>query len=161
MNTKDRFNLAEFDSNSSNFDLKIDASNKFDVPVRSVSSEVPSPIHAVTRLTTQRIQQKFFLRRFRLIQITQPNAWTSNVNFANSANGNTPPMIVQQINLSIGNGPANRNGLHFGAIARWNYICGDNSGSLGLTKHVDDFSGMPHVASPSAGKIRQQWFAGR
>src|ERR1700704_421883 len=67
---EDGFNLAEFDAESSQFDLKVEAANKFNCAIRAPGSQVTRAIHALSRRGTERIRNEPLRRQIRTIQVT-------------------------------------------------------------------------------------------
>src|SRR5215208_1979976 len=103
MLSQHRFDLSELDTEPSNFHLVVDAPEIFDVPVRQVSSKVAGSIHALSR-RVERIRDESLGGLFGLLEIALGQAITRDVQLAGNTDRYWNAIVVENVDLSVGDG---------------------------------------------------------
>src|SRR6185503_17768381 len=84
---KDRFDFPQFNAESANLYLMINAAEIFDVPIRKETSQVARLVELCARLGTERIRNESLVRQLRPVQISTSNARAAAVHFSGHADG--------------------------------------------------------------------------
>src|SRR5689334_8271084 len=102
-----RFNLAQFYPVPANFDLMIDSPENFEVAVRKIAREISSAIEPRGAVALKWVADEPFGGQLGPAQVTTRNACTTDQQFAWNANRHRQLVVIQNINLRVGNGTAN------------------------------------------------------
>src|SRR2546421_11390611 len=100
--------LVQLDPEPANLHLLDDAAEKLNRAVWQVADEVAGLVEARSRLEAERIGDKLFRRQLGALQITAGQTIPTHVEFARHADGHQLQVVIQYINLRVGNGTANR-----------------------------------------------------
>src|SRR6266853_2116053 len=105
--------FAEFDTESAHFDLVIQASQVFKGSIRKVAGQISGAVDArrggrVRR--GERVRQEALLSELWTVQVAACYPIAANVKFARHANGNRLQIVIQHVDLRIGNGMADADG---------------------------------------------------
>ncbi|RMM31114.1 hypothetical protein ALQ80_200065 [Pseudomonas coronafaciens pv. oryzae] len=103
-----RFNVAQLDTEPTEFDLIVVASQILDITVCQPTPQIAAPIHPRRRVVTETVFHESLRGQRITIQIAASELYTRDVNLAAHANRDRLHMRVQQIQPGIGDGPANR-----------------------------------------------------
>src|SRR5882672_10231778 len=105
------FDLARFNAEAANLDLVVDSAQILNVAIRKPAREVPGLIHPRTR--REGVRDKFFLGQFRTIQISAGQTVTRDVQFSRHPDRLRLIVSIENIDLGVADGPANRPGSVF------------------------------------------------
>ncbi len=109
------FDLAEFDTEAAQFNLKVIAAEIFDIAVGKPAAEIAGLVHTGIRIGGERIGKETFGGQFGAVQVAAGNAGTGDMDFASDAQGNGLAVGIEDIALGIGDGSADdRNIRHAG-----------------------------------------------
>ena len=115
MSAQGRFDLAQFDAIAANFHLMVGATLKFNTPVGEETANVPRLIHLPARDSGERVGNELLSGELGALQIAAGHTVARNVDFARYANGRRPQILVEDIDLCIGEWTTDDQGLIFGA----------------------------------------------
>src|SRR4051812_20847699 len=104
---EDRFNLAEFNTESANLHLVIRATETNDFAIRQEISEIARAIEPGIAL--ERMRHEFLRRQFRAIQIPARQAFSANKNFARRPYRRRIQFRIEDINFCVRNWPPDCN----------------------------------------------------
>src|SRR5215216_2955598 len=110
--------FAEFDSESSHFDLMVYSSQKLDAPVAEITREVACSIEERARLA-ERIGDELLSRQRWIAQVALRESVASGVEFPRHANRHGLAISIKQINLRIVDWFANRYRSPFPQLVNW------------------------------------------
>jgi hypothetical protein len=102
------FDLAQFDAETADLDLKIVAAQKLDVPVRQPAAKIAGAVHPCFRFIHKRISKKLLRRQFCTVQISTRYARSTYVQFPSHSHRNRLSISIQNIDMRIGDRSANR-----------------------------------------------------
>jgi hypothetical protein len=107
MSIEDGNNLIGFDAVTPDLDLMIDTPQEGKLSIWLVSSKISRFIKTRTRFRTERMRNEAFSGQLRLVQITLSQSGSPYIQFTQLPNWYLPQVLIEQINLRIGNGSAN------------------------------------------------------
>src|SRR5581483_5072852 len=90
------------------FHLMINASKEFDIPVRPVPGQVTCAVNAGSGLRFERIRNELLRRQFRPVQVLPSYTGAPDQQFSRHKNGCRLHLSINNVNLGIRNGTANR-----------------------------------------------------
>src|SRR5438552_4289277 len=91
---------------AADFHLLIRASEKFDLSVGPPADEVARPVESSLWVFAEGMVDEFFGRQFWAIEISPGQTGAADMELARDADGQRLQVAVQDIDLGIGNGPA-------------------------------------------------------
>src|SRR5580704_9481788 len=103
---ENRFDLTGFHPKAADLDLKIATANKFDLSGRQIPGQIAGLVESRLRVWRERIRDKLRSRALRLVQVTSRQPRTADVNLSRNADRNRLKIFVNNIDLRIGDGPA-------------------------------------------------------
>ena len=157
---KGRFNFAQLDAKAAQLYLLIAAAGKFDLTISAKSGPVACAIETRLRLAAERIRNELHGSQIRLVQITTSDARPANVHLAGFAHRTRSPFFIEDVNLAIGNRPADRNRTHIVVDIPGKAIKRNDAGRFSLAEHVNMARGMREHLLPRARNVRPQRLAG-
>ncbi len=99
--------LAWFDPEAAQLHLVVDAAEELDIPVRQVPGAVASPVQA-RAVTTERVRHEPLSGEPRSAEIAPGHTGTADIYLAGHAGGHQPQPRIQQVELRVGDRPADR-----------------------------------------------------
>jgi hypothetical protein len=103
------FDLAQFNAETTHFDLLINAPKEFKVAAAKQAAQIAATIQARTGCTTVRIGHESFGSEARACPISASNAVAPEVKFAFLALWNQLHVFVEYVSLTVGDGPPDGN----------------------------------------------------
>ncbi len=103
--------LTQLDTEATNLDLIVVASQAFQLTVFHPATEVAGAVHHGAWLIAERVDKEFLDAQLRTIQVAQRNAVATDVQLARHPLGRQTLMSIQHINTRIADRTANRNAL--------------------------------------------------
>ena len=137
------FDLARLYPNAANFDLTISSAEELDVAVGTVAPKIAGPIQARAFGSRKRIGDEL-LALERGSEIAAREIVAADINLAARADRHRLETIVEQINPTVGDGPADRN--REGALATVHFIIRDVPGDFRGAVEVDQPARRQHGA---------------
>ena len=101
MREQRRLDLTKFDADSSDLDLIITTSQKFNLPIGKKSGPVPRVIHSCSVGTGKRIFQEFFRSQLHSIEVTARHLLTAEIEFPNISGGHGLQIPVKNVGRDI------------------------------------------------------------
>src|SRR5438105_4566053 len=98
---KNRFHFAQFDSETANLCLMIDASEVFDVAVWANAREVASAIHTRSGLSREGIGQEFFCGEVWPFEVAAGKSFTSDIEFSLCADCHRLAFVIENVQRRI------------------------------------------------------------
>ncbi len=102
MRTEHRFDFAQFDAISADFNLIVDPAQELDAAIGEIARQVTGPVELRVRLWAKWISNKFFGSQLRSLQITLGDAISADLKLSGHADGNRVLMLTENVNLCIG-----------------------------------------------------------
>src|SRR6266851_191706 len=140
-----RHDLPRLDAVALELDLVVQPSQELELAIGQVACQVPGLVESGPWLRAPGMWQEALRCQLRAPQVAGGHAPASDVQFPWAARGHRPQVLIQQIDLGIGNGPANR-GRPLGLRARGerrHQSGGGDHGSFGRAIVVDQRKGQP------------------
>src|ERR1043165_5377689 len=94
------FDFTQFDPETTNLDLMIDAAQIFDIGVRQIADEVTSFVQPGGAAFAEWVRNEFLLRQLGLIQISMRQTGTTDEQFTGHANGDGLEIAVDDVERS-------------------------------------------------------------
>ena len=82
---------------------------KFDSTIWLITRQIAGFVQSRTRVITEGIGDKFFSGQFGAIEIASCQTIAANMDFTRYADGNRLQVLIEQVDLGIGNGASNGN----------------------------------------------------
>ena len=108
------FDFAQFDPMTPYLHLMIHAAQALNTAVRPVTSQIPGSVEAGSRLRVERMRDEFFGGQLGTVQIAARHAVASDEKLAGNAGRNRLKPGVDNVNLGIGDRPANGDAIFAG-----------------------------------------------
>src|SRR5690349_16378988 len=108
MLAQNRLDLAELNAEAAHLHLLVHSSDEFDFTFGVETREVTCFVETRTGFPAERVGNESLTRQPRLVQITAREPDAADVNLAANAVWYGQEMLVQQIDLQVGNGPTER-----------------------------------------------------
>ena len=105
---QDHFNLAQFDAETANLYLVIDAPQKFDIAIGQIADQVSSLVQPRFGIRVQGVRDESLCGQLRAFEITASQAVTTDVQLARNTNRDRLQNLVQDENFGVTNRPSNR-----------------------------------------------------
>src|SRR2546425_9023616 len=99
--------LADFNPEAADLDLRVTAPQKFELPVRQAAAIIAAPVHALTR--AKRILQERALRAFGVVNVPAAHTHTGENDLTGRAQGHRLQLLVNNVDEHIVDGAAQRN----------------------------------------------------
>src|SRR5437868_13909034 len=100
------FNFAKLDAETTQLYLLVPPPDKFDLTVGAVPGPVTRAIKPFVVLIGEWMLNKFLVGKFRPVQVTATDAGAANVEFARDICRTGPPVSIENVDLAVGNRPA-------------------------------------------------------
>src|SRR6185295_3781165 len=113
MLAQNSLNLAEFNAEAPEFHLLVHSTNEFNFTVGVETREVACFVETRTGFPAERVRDESLCRQPRMVQITARETDTADVNLAGNADWHRPEVLVQQIDLHVGDRPTERRNTIF------------------------------------------------
>ncbi len=122
--------LAQFDAEAAQFDLRIVASEEIQLPIGTPTRQIAAAVHARTRSVGKGIGDEALCGQVGAIQIPLCKLRTGDVQFADHADGDRLSMPIEHVQAAIGERFADRHAPRWirGGVQRQ---CGDELRALG------------------------------
>src|SRR2546421_1177265 len=101
-----RLDLAQFDAEATQLDLVIDATQKLDGSIGPVAPQIGRPEKACSGLIAEGIGHKLFGRQLGTLVVASRHPDPADVQFAWYPHRHRIACPIQEIDLGVGNGPA-------------------------------------------------------
>jgi hypothetical protein len=105
------FDLSRFDPEAANFNLIILAADELDVAIRKIASKVSGFIQACFGIVAEGVRDEFFSREFRTVEISPGQTVPANVQLPHDTYRDGLKVTIEEKNLSVSNGVADRDRL--------------------------------------------------
>ena len=102
-----RFNFAKFDAVSANFELMIDTPKALHSCIGAIADQIAGAVHAHARLAAEWIRYEPLCREFGPVHIAARKSFSAYVQFAGNSPGHRLKLLVEHIELAIGDWAAN------------------------------------------------------
>src|SRR3984885_6104518 len=109
-----RFDLSQLDAEAADLHLKIVAAQKLDVPVWKITSQIPGPVHPLSRLVYERIGKKLLRRQLGTVQIATRHPRSTDVQLPAYTYRNRLAMTIQYVDPRVRYRPAYRRDRSWG-----------------------------------------------
>ncbi|KIH80667.1 hypothetical protein UCMB321_5580 [Pseudomonas batumici] len=140
-----RFDLAQFDTETTNLHLVVVTPEVLDNPVRGPASEVAGAIQQGSRLVAERVGDELRGVQFRAVQVTLGHALPTDIQLAGHAHRHRLAQGIEHIDLAVADWPANGNT----AIAdRGNLVGRGKGGGFGRAVAVEQMLRSPLFQYP-------------
>jgi len=100
------FNLARFNTLAAKLHLIVQAAEEFDLTVRQPADQITRFIETRKWISIERIGNEFFIREFRAIVVAARHAGAADMQLSRYADRNGLEIAVENVNLCVGDGPA-------------------------------------------------------
>src|SRR5438094_9450471 len=90
LTSQGQFDLFQFNSKSADLDLVVDASEKFDIPIRPVTNQITGFVKSRPSVVAERIVDKLFVGQLRTVYVPSRHAGAANVQLARRADRHGP-----------------------------------------------------------------------
>ena len=104
-----RFDLAQFDAESSDLHLVIHPAETLNIPIRAITGEIAASVEPCARFRVQRIQDKLFGIQFGTIQVASGQAISTYIQLSNDAGRHGLQVAVEYVDFSVCDWPSNEN----------------------------------------------------
>src|SRR5690348_2607626 len=118
MPAQHRFDLTQLDAKAAQLYLRVQTAQEFDLSICAITSQIAGAIETFTRRVAKRIGHELLRRQFRTIYITSRQTVAADEQLATCAGGNRLQVSVEEVNLQVCDGPANRSRIIFDQGAR-------------------------------------------
>src|SRR4030095_16955965 len=98
-------NLAEFNAEATEFHLLVHSTNEFNFTAGVKARQVACLVQTRAWFSAERVGDESLCRQPRMVQITARETGAAHVNLAGNADWHRPEVLVQQIDLHVGDGP--------------------------------------------------------
>src|SRR5947207_6289741 len=133
-----RFDLTDFDAESTNLDLQIDPAEVFQVVIRCSSREITGAVQTGARILRKRIHDEALGGQLRAIEITACNTRAADKDLSRDADRDRLQMTVEQKELQIGDRVTDHAAARGVQIGDCNRATGDVNRRLGDSVHVEE-----------------------
>src|SRR5208337_968957 len=100
------FDFLQLDAETANLDLVVNPALKLNPPVREIASQVAGLVHAGVRNWRERVGDKLLGGQFRPLEENAGHPVSADVNLARHSRWNWLQMVVEDVDLRVGQGTA-------------------------------------------------------
>ena len=159
MRSQRRFDLAGFDTEPANLDLRVEPAEKRNGAIGPPPHQIAGAIQPRAG-RTERVRHEAFRGEIGPVQVTARKAVSADVQLARHAGCGEPPAPVEDVHLRVANRPADRHGRPFGGEVARNAVAAGECRALRRAVAVDELRArQPIVRAPDV-RNRQRLAAG-
>src|SRR5438067_2111762 len=136
MSRQRHFDFTHLNAKATQFNLLIAPAGEFDLAILAHARPVSGPIESRAGLFAERMRNEFLSGEFRTIQVASANPGASDIQFARLADLTDALLLIEDVNLGVGDGCSDGNDFNVLVGLLRNAIWTNDAGGFGLSKHV-------------------------